>query len=353
MKKKSLLVFFSLFSLMAFSQTNVVEFLKGGKSDANKLFQAYLEPYAFALGDGLNNGWYNSAESHKLFGFDLTVTVSAIQISEESKTFDISKLGLTNMVVKSGGNIAQTVAGSDVLGPRISVNDGQGNALVEFNSPNGSGFDLVPVPMVQVGFGLLPHTDIIGRYVPEMKYDNNGDEMKLGFWGAGIKHNFKEWMPILKNLPFDASLFGSYSEVNAQSALSFTSADYGSDPNIHVTFTPSADQLLKVKTKTTKFGLIVSKKFSILTVYGGIGQSTSKSNIDVIGKFPVVTKVQGGGLEITDQGALIDPVALSFETSNISMDAGVRVKLAFFSLFGSINKSEYVSYNAGISFGTR
>jgi hypothetical protein len=56
--------------MMAFSQTSVVEFLKGGKADANKLIEAYLQPYAFALGDGLNNGWYNTAKTHHLLGFD-------------------------------------------------------------------------------------------------------------------------------------------------------------------------------------------------------------------------------------------------------------------------------------------
>lgn len=353
MKKCLLIMCLSLFSLMTFAQTNVVEFLKGGKADANKLFQAYLEPYAFALGDGLNNGWYNSAKTHNLFGFDLTVSVSAIQIPEQSKSFDINGLKLTNMQVVSGSGIAPTVAGKDTPGPSITVFDSQRNKVIEFNSPQGSGLDMVPVPMAQLGFGLLPHTDVIGRYVPEMKYDNSGDEMKIGFWGVGVKHNFMEWIPFLKALPFDASLFGSYSEVNAQSALSFTSADYGADPNISVTFTPADNQFLKVKTKTSKFGLVVSKKISILTVFGGIGQSTSKSNVDLIGKYPVVTKVQAGGYEITDQGALIDPVALSFETSNISFDAGIRIKLAIFSLFGSVNHSEYTSYNAGISIGVR
>jgi hypothetical protein len=353
MKKGFLLVCLSLFSLMAFSQTSVVEFLKGGKADANKLIQAYLEPYAFALGDGLNNGWYNSAKTHKLFGFDLTVSVSAIQIPEQSKTFDINGLKLTNMEVVIGSSIAPTVAGKDSPGPAITVFDSQRNKIVEFNSPSGSGLDMVPVPMAQVGFGLLPHTDVIGRYVPEMKYDNNGDEMKLGFWGVGVKHNFMEWMPVLKELPFDASLFGSYSEVNAQSALSFTSDNYSSDPNITVEPINTDDQFLKVKTKTSKFGLVVSKKISILTVFGGIGKSTSKSNVDLIGTYPVVVKAQNGGYEITEKGALIDPVALSFETSNLSLDIGIRLKIAFFSLFGSVNKSEYTSYNAGVSLGMR
>lgn len=338
---------------VAFSQTNVVEFLKGGKADAQILTKAYLNPYANALGDGLNNGWYNSAATHKLFGFDLTVTLSAIQIPEKSKTFDISTLGLTNMTVASGGNIAPTIAGKDAPGPRMQVKDSQGNSIVAFNTPNGVGLDIVPVPMAQVGFGLLPHTDVIGRYVPEMKYNNNGDEMKLGFWGAGIKHNFMEWIPVLKELPFDASIFGSYSEVNAQSALSFTPADYGSDPNVSVTFTSGKDQFLKVKTKTTKFGLVVSKKIAILTLFGGIGQSSSESTIDLVGKYPVITKATGPGYEITDKGALVDPIALQFESKNICMDAGFRLKIAVLSLFGSINKAQYTSYNVGVSLGVR
>jgi len=342
MKKVRLVMCLSLFSMMTFAQTDVVEFLKGGKADANKLFQAYLEPYAFALGDGLNNGWYNSAKTHKLLGFDLTVSVSAIQIPEESKTFDFGKLDLKNIVVKSGGNIAPTVAGESDSRPLLSVKD----SPLEFSSPNGAGMDMVPVPMVQIGFGLLPHTDVIGRYVPEMKYDNDGDEMKAGFWGVGVKHNFMEWIPVLKALPFDAALFGSYSEVNAQSELN-------SLANATIEFANDGNQFLRVNTKTTKYGLVVSKKISILTVFGGIGQSTSKSNVDLIGTYNIVTKLNVGGQEFTNKETLIDPVALPFETSNISLDAGIRIKIAVLSLFGSVNKSEYTSFNAGISLGLR
>jgi hypothetical protein len=352
MKKLILFTLAGFISLISFAQTDVVEFLKGGKADASKLFQVYLEPYAFALGDGLNNGWYNSARTHKILGFDFSVSVSAIQIPEESKTFDISALHLTNMSVSSGGNIAPTIAGADAAGPRITVKDNQGNSIASFNTPNGLGQDLVPVPMAQLTFGLLPHTDVIGRYVPEMKHNNGGDEMKLGFFGVGIKHNFMEWIPVLKELPFDASVFGSYSEVNAQSQLSFTPQDY-SEANVTVTFTNDEDQFLKIKTKTSKYGLIVSKRLGFLTLFGGIGQSTSESTVDLIGKYPVITKIQGGGLVITNEDALIDPIALQFKTNNISLDAGIRLKLLFFNLFGSVNKSEYTSYNAGISLGTR
>jgi hypothetical protein len=111
--------------------------------------------------------------------------------------------------------------------------------------------------------------------------------------------------------------------------------------------------MLKLKTNTTKFGLVVSKKFSVLTVFAGIGQSSSKTTIDLIGNYVIKTTVPIGATNITTSDELNDPVALQFKSSKISMDAGLRLKLAFFSLFGSINKSEYTSYNAGIALSVR
>ncbi len=353
MKKMFLLACAGFLSMTSFSQSNVVEFLKGGKSDANALAKAYLNPYAMALGDGLNNGWYNSAATHKLFGFDFSINVSAIQIPNEATSFDLNTIGLTKLTLADPSkSIAPTVAGKDVEGPKLLLKDNSGSTIVSFNSPNGLDLNIVPVPMVQIGFGLLPHTDVIGRYVPNLKYDNEGDQMKIGFWGVGIKHNFKEWIPVLKSLPFDASIFGSISQINARSDLSFSAQEL-SQPNVTITFVDANDQQLKFSTKTSKFGLIVSKKIGILTVFGGIGKSTSETSIDLVGTYPVTSKIEGGGLVVRQSDALIDPVAVSFNSNNVCMDAGLRLKLAFFSLYGSINKAEYTSYNAGVSFGFR
>lgn len=353
MKRLFWLLFLNMVFMTGYAQTNVVEFLKAGQADANKFFQAYLDPYARALGDGLNNGWYNTAQSHKLFGFDFSVSLSGVQIPKSATTFDINTLGLTNTSVESGGNIAPTVAGKDQPGPTLVIKDNEGNPMVSFESPAGTGFNLVPVPMAQLGFGLLPHTDVIGRFVPEMTYNNGDGNMKVGYWGLGVKHHFSKWLPVLNHLPFDASVFGSYSEVDAQSALSFTPQDYGISPDISVTFVNAGDQFLKIRTRTSKVGLIVSKQLGFLTLFGSIGQSTSKSSIDLVGKYPVITKASGAGYQITEEDALVDPIALYYVSDKLSLDAGVRLKLAIFSIFGSINKAEYTSYNVGISLGVR
>ncbi len=352
MKKLILLVCTVFLLQISYSQTNIAEFLKAGEADANALIKAYLDPAAMTLGDAMNNGWYNSAATHKLYGFDFNLSVSAVQIPTHAKTFDISTLGLTNMTVVSGGNISPTAAGADVPGPLIQVKDNSGKIIGTFNMLNGYDLDIIPVPMVQVGFGVLRHTDLIVRYIPDLTYSNNGTAMKLGSWGLGMKHNFMEWVPFLKDLHFDASIFGSYSQVNEQNDISFTPEDYELD-DVIVTFTNDESQYMKVKAKTTKFGLIVSKKFGVLTIYGGIGQSTSQSNLDMIGKYPVITEEENGDFYITNEDALIDPISIKYTSKNLSMDAGLKLQFGFFAIFGSLNKAEYTSYNAGVSFGTK
>jgi hypothetical protein len=256
------------------------------------------------------------------------------------------------MTVVSGGNISPTVAGADAPGPLIQVEDDEGNIIGTFNMLNGYNLDIIPVPMAQVGLGVLPHTDLIVRYIPDLTYNNNGTTMKLGSWGLGLKHNFMEWVPFLKDLHFDASLFGSYSQVDEQNDINFTPEDYDLN-DVTVTFTNDESQYMQVKAKTTKFGLIVSKKLGILTFFGGIGQSTSESYLDLIGKYPVITTAENGDWVITNEDALIDPISIKYTSKNLCMDAGLKLQLGFFGIFGSVIKAEYISYNAGISFGTK
>jgi hypothetical protein len=363
MKKLTLLICVGLIIQVGYSQTNVVAFLKGGKADAGKLSQAYLQPYAYALGDGLNNGWYNSAATHKLFGFDLSVSVSAIQIPGSAKTFDVNSLGLSNIKVNTGSSVSPTIAGAKTTGAemdvKVTITDGSGKQIEEIgkiNSPEGLGLDMVPVPMAQLGFGLLPHTDLIVRFVPELKFNNGGDQMKLGLFGLGVKHNFKEWIPVLKKLPFDASLFGCFSEVKAESALSSAIAGLTGD-NISIVIPNDGNQLLQLKTTTTKYGLVLSKKLSILTLFCGIGHSSSETRVEMLGSYTINTTVKQtiNGTVYTGTATEVwtDPVALLYKTDNICFDAGLRLKVSILSLFASINKAEYTSYNAGLCLGIK
>ena len=354
--RKNVILFAVLlfFQGVSYAQSDVVGFIQAGPGDASKLIGAYINPYALALGDGLNNGWYNSAATHKLFGIDLAVNVSAIRIPSSQQTFNVNELGLERTFLVSGSEYAPTVAGKEEDGPRMKVVLDPTNAdgTLEFDLPQGSGFDWVPVPMAQITAGLLPHTDISLRYVPEQTFNKGeDDEISFDMLGLGFKHNFMRWIPGLKLLPFDASVYGNFSKINADAGLEFTADDYNDEfvAMSQVTYNHQGDQMLMIKTRTSGYGLMLSKKMSVLTLYASAGHSTSKSDVDLKGTYPFA-RYQNGHSEIY---AEVDPVALEFETSNVSLSAGFRLKLAFFSLYGSVNKMEYTSYNAGIALGFR
>ena len=352
MKKLLCLFVLAAAGMTAFAQSDVVNFIRSGKEDASKLFKAYLEPYAYAFGDGLGNGWYNSAGTHRLLGVDLSLNVSAVKIPSGSKTFNINDLGLTRTVLISPNGEAPTVAGAEEDGPELAVYlDPQdpSTEILRFNTPQGTGWDLVPVPMVQVGLGVLPNTDIVVRYVPKLSF--NDDEIEIGLFGVGAKYNFIRAIPYLRHLPFDAAFFLNYSNIDASSDLTFTSADYnlGAGVPVNDTYVQDDNQELSIKTHAWNYGLIVSKKISVLTIFASVGRSSAKTDADLKGSYPFI---QEGDNTFVIYGEK-DPIALDFDKANMAVNAGLRIKLAFFSIFGSVNHAEYTSYNAGLSFGVR
>ncbi len=351
--KKKVVVFalFLCFQVALFAQSDVVGFIQAGKVDAATLAEAYLNPYVLALGDGLNNGWYTSAATHKILGMDLSVNVSGIRIPASAQSFDVTSLSFDRTSFLSGDPNAPTIAGKEENGPRMSVRLDPNNPsrTLEFDLPKGSGYDFVPVPMVQVTVGVLPHTDLTVRYVPEQSF--NDDEISFDMMGLGLKHNFMKWIPGLKSLPFDASFFINYSNINAESELEFTVDDYNEAfvAASRVDYEPKDDQRLLIDTRTSSYGLVISKKMSVLTLFAAAGHSSSKSDIDLTGSYPFA-KYENNESVIYEE---VDPVALEFESSNLALSAGLRLKLGFFSLYGSVNRMEYTSYNAGIGFGFR
>jgi len=357
MKRISILSLLLLAFQVGFSQSNVVEYIKAGQEDANQLFKAYLNPFAQALGDGLNKGWYYTAETHKRLGFDLSMSMTVVRIPKSAQTFDVSKLNLSNVTIDPAfGTIAPTAAGIDSLGPQLNLMDPNqpDSTIASFRTPPGMNMTLIPVPVAQLGIGLFPHTDVLVRYVPKLAFNQNSEnhgKIQVGMFGIGVKHNFKEWVPVLKNLPFDAAVLATYSKVDANSKLHYGLSNYGNGfSDASGGYEPDKNQRLNLKTNTMKVGLIVSKKVAFITFFGGISNSRSHTEIDMLGRYPVVIDVQNNEPVVADQ---VDPIQLSFASSRVSMDAGVRMKLAFFNLYGSVNKAEYSSFNVGLALSVR
>ena len=79
-----LIILFFCFSISLTAQIKTLgEFFAGGVSDAGKLFEAYITPWANSIGTSLSGGWYNTAKPHKLGGFDITFTTNISFVPED------------------------------------------------------------------------------------------------------------------------------------------------------------------------------------------------------------------------------------------------------------------------------
>ena len=84
----TLLIIFS--STITFSQVMVEEI-----ESSQSLIEAYISPLGESIGQGLNNGWFNTAKPHKLGGFDLTFNFNIVSLPNTSLVFDPNEIEMT------------------------------------------------------------------------------------------------------------------------------------------------------------------------------------------------------------------------------------------------------------------
>jgi len=176
----SLFIGILLLSNVAIGQQDVTQLLKAGVEDANTLIESYISPFGNAFGATMNSGWFNTAKAHKPLGFDLTVTLNAIQIPEKFQSFDLKDLTFKNLVVDGNNNtMASTLFGDTAMGPEIGIrmgnplyplNPGSGpdTVLLNFPAPPGLGLPYFAFPNVQLRVGIYKNTDIMFRYIPKI-----------------------------------------------------------------------------------------------------------------------------------------------------------------------------------------
>lgn len=341
MKLKS---FFLAFCMIAFravmAQGDIDQLIKGSLADANLLVKGYITPAFNTLGNGLNQGWYNTAKSHKTLGFDLTITASGISYPASDLTYAVSNSQLQKLACTayppsgppytSASSInAPTIFGSDVA-PVYQVLDAQkqptGQYITSAPGTNlGKDLSFIPVPMVQLGIGLPKGTDLKVRFFPSTKIGNNGNVNMLGF---AIMHDIKQYIPRVKSLPFDLSILVGYTKLKVHAGLSDTNPDQQSD------FSTSA---------TTVQGLI-SKKFSVLTLYGGVGYNFISNNLGVSGRYY---------LDNTNTNYVDNPINLSNSQSGPRITGGLRLKFAIFTLHGDYTLQKYSAFTVGFGFNVR
>ncbi len=336
--KRILLSFLVLLniSLTSFSQSNINQLIKGSVQDANTLVSGYAGPALTIIGYGLNQGWYNTAKPHKILGFDLTATISFIKIpnSDLSYYVDNTKLNVVERLTGPSGN-PQSGYVPTVFGANQSPTYTFKSAPTTTQFSGASGTDLsavpiirnsLPVPMAQIGLGLPKGFELKVRFVPTINYGDNSSS-NFGLFGIGLMHDVKQYIPGIKELPFDLSGFVGYTKMTLNAAF---------DPQIN------PDQKGVVTSSATTFQGIISKKFAVLTGYAGLGYNIATTKLAINGNYDL-----GNGVYAPV------PINISAASTGPRATFGVRLKLAVIALHGEYTLQKYSSLTLGFGLSVR
>ncbi|MEM1407878.1 MAG: DUF6588 family protein [Bacteroidota bacterium] len=327
------------------AQEDLDQLLEAGLEDANILVEGYLAPALRGFGMSLSNGWYNTAAAHKPLGFELIITANAAYVPDEELFYIPRNLNNTALIFPDQ---APTIFGTDdeTAIPRYAYTyQEEVNGTLEtftgtFDGPEGLnvedeiGLQAVPVPMVNLGIGIVKNTDLKIRWTPEIDVGDDGNFKLIGF---GLLHDIKQHIPGLKRVPFNLSVFVGFTDVTSE--ITFEE----DDPSSGVT-TDDGRALFDVNTWT--FQALASKKFSVLTIYGGLGYNVVNSELDLEGEYVVFD-------DFGQSISYVDPISLSFESSGFRATAGLRLKFGVFSLHTDYTFQEYNTLTVGIGFGFR
>ncbi|HLO57625.1 MAG TPA: DUF6588 family protein [Bacteroidales bacterium] len=331
----------------------------GGTMDAKTLLQPYITPAINGFGAALSGGWYNTAEPHKLGGFDITFTGNVAFIPSSDKTFTIDNNALN--VLKLGpseSNVSQSVSGDNENGPMLvyNVKDGDGNVVYSvdaFRMPQGLNVGVVPGPMIQAGVGLIKGTDVMFRYFPDIQMKGN----EIGLWGIGGRHDIKQWIPGVKRIPvFKMSVMYGYTKLHTFVSMNIDPGTVNAE-SLEVRGENNwEDQYMKLWVKSHTANLLLAADLKVVTFYGGIGWVTTKTNLKFEGNFPIITVPEGEFQPVV----ISTPNPLSMEIKNQDgsitkprFNAGIRFKLAVVTIHFDYSWANYSVLTGGLGISFR
>lgn len=315
------------------------EFLKAGSADANTILGNYISPFAKGFGYGMASGWYNTAKTHKPLGFDLTVTMNLAKTPNKDLFYAFSPSDYSNLELVGGGSTdLPTIFGPDT-NESLTTSYTQDGKAVNQQFPAPPGIDVedfggyVPVPMIQLGIGIVKNTDLKLRFIPTQKSEEDGYE--IGLIGVGLMHDFKQWIPGLKQVPIDLSVFVGYTKLSTDFDLS------DADPSF------TTDGAASYNVNALTYQVLVSKKLSVVTFYAGLGFNSVTSDMKMTGTYNIDSETPDDPL------VLLDPIDQTFNSSGARATLGMRLKLAIVTLHADYTVQEYSTISAGFGFSVR
>lgn len=380
---------YSLLSLVALTgvsmqqeakgQGAVIDVLGSGVEDADKLLNAYFRPFGESFAIGLGQNWYNSAAPLKLLRFNVQFGASLVQVPTESQTFNPTTLGMNNL--RPLGTSAPTILGPADQGPSyvLSTTDPNNPAnRIPIDTidglTQGLGLNFMAAPFAQINLGLIKGTELSVRFVPTLDLATlgGGIDGKFGMWGIGVKHDIKQWIPVINKLPFSLSGYFNYTKLSFELGVSLPGPegktyDAYSGPGDIVGFNYApgvtagnyAGQAIAMDASSMGFGIIASKKLLMFTPYLSLGMQSANFSLRTAGDYAILSGLRDAST-LAQPGALREEYKVFNDPININPDpinslrysAGLRVKLLILGIHAEyFGIGGYSGVNAGVSLG--
>jgi hypothetical protein len=410
----------------------VADMMRSGVNDLTKMASLQLTPLGNSFAAGLGGGWYNTAKPHKLLGFDLTVSLNLATIPDADKVYDFASQGFQALSLASGTNaqMPTLIAYDDAVAPSMILKTKATNVSMDIPAsisgdpiklallnaflsgqtdypatisggkininapaqivgdpiqikgmvPKALPFVGIPTPTAQLGIGLVYNTDIMIRYMPSI----NAGDFSISMWGVGVKHDIKQWIPAIKELPFfDLSGLFGYTKLTTSYALSVTPSMYGISGLVDNSAASSwSGQKMEVSASALTCQVLISKGLllNIFTPYIGLGFTSSNFEINMKGRYPLIKSGEAMGYDpfIIDETSATNPISLNPAYAKLYADdntkdvdymepgklanssvfmpnatIGLRLKLLILTIHAQYTLQKYSMFSAGVGFAIR
>ena len=311
----------------AFGQgnVNIEQILNAGKEDLNTYMGYYVEPAAKGFIYSMGSGWAQTAKTHGVLGFDLKFAVSGAAVPSHYETFTFNPAEYEKIRVKGANGPTQlpTLYGNPDATGALEIYE-EGTLLAEADIPPGIDIPVkyVPAPLIQGAVGLPAGFEIIGRFIPKITIEDT----EVSQWGIGIKHDFKQYFEGINIIPVDFSILAAYNALDAKYYIDEVQG-----------------QVATMNVSTWTVQGLVSKKLSILTVYGAVGYNSGTSDYNMLGTY----EISGTSQEF------VDPVRLAYTAKGAMGTVGARLKFGPVFLNGDYTFQEFNTVNVGLGVSIR
>jgi hypothetical protein len=338
MKKLCLLILSFTFGYAALAQGEEEIFLQVGVRDSEALLQDYFSPLFKGIGYGFTSGWYNTAETHKPLGFDISLSANLAFIPKKDLSFLFNNENYERIHLSSlDAAQVPTVFGSQSKNDRqeLRITDENGTELVRVSTLPGAinlkqeiGANVVPVPMVQFGIGLIKGTDLKIRFIPKMNFDKGS----AGMFGLGLQHDVAQWIGHLSRRDISISLLGAFNGLYSEMDLSYDDIRTANNKGLF-------------RINGLNLQAIASKEYyDLITIYGAVGYARASSRIQILGTYPI-----GSNFNQLPE----NPIDLRYSASSMNASIGIMVKLLFVTGFVAHTFQQYQVTSMGVGISIR